>query len=255
MLRGDRRGATNVPMRRDNRPADELRPVELLRGFTQAAAGAVLIRAGRTQVLCTASIEESLPAWREPSGKGWITAEYEMLPGATTPRRARERMRVDGRSQEIQRLVGRALRAVADLGKLGPRTIYVDCDVLQADGGTRTAAITGAYVALADAAAEGLRRGLWGADVLQAGVAAASVGIVDGEPLLDLDYSEDARASVDCNLVMTTRGQWVEVQAAGEGATYGDEDLARMMALGRRGIERIFAAQRAALARPLTSGR
>ncbi len=241
-------------MRRDNRPADELRPVELLRGFTQAAAGAVLIRAGGTHVLCTASIEESVPAWRESSGKGWITAEYDMLPGSTAPRRTRERMRVDGRSQEIQRLVGRALRAVANLDQLESRTIYLDCDVLQADGGTRTAAITGAYVALADAVAAGQQRGLWGADVLRAAVAAVSVGVVDGERLLDLDYGEDARANVDCNLVMTSRGQWIEVQATGEAAPYSDEDLARLMALGRRGIEQLLAMQRAALARPLTGG-
>ncbi len=242
-------------MRHDGRHADQLRPVEILRGFTQAASGSVLFRAGQTQVLCTASIEESLPAWREPSGLGWVTAEYDMLPGATSPRRSRDRGRSDGRSQEIQRLVGRALRAVANLPCLGPRTIHLDCDVLQADGGTRTAAITGAYVALCDAVTAGNRRGLWGEDVLRAGVAAASVGIVNGEVLLDLDYDEDAAAAVDCNLALTTRGQWVEVQATGEGATYSEDDLVRMLALGRRGLERLFALQREALARPLLTGR
>lgn len=238
-------------MRRDNRQPDELRPVEILRGFTQAAPGSVLIRTGRTHVLCTACIADGVPEWREASGAGWITAEYDMLPGATAQRRPRNRLKVDGRTQEIQRLIGRSLRAVADLRKLGPRTINLDCDVLQADGGTRTAAITGAYVALCDALAAGRRQGWWGDDVLLAGVAAVSAGLVAGQWLLDLDYREDAAAQVDGNLVRTTRGQWVEVQATGEQATYTDADLARMMELGRRGIERLFALQRAALERPL----
>jgi len=200
-------------------------------------------RAGGTHVLCTACIEEAVPAWREASGAGWITAEYDMLPGSTGRRRERNRTKVDGRTQEIQRLIGRALRAVADLGRLGPRTIYLDCDVLQADGGTRTAAITGAYVALCDALAAGQRRGLWGVDVLQAGVAAGSVGLVAGELLLDLDYAEDVNAQVDCNLVRTTRGAWVEVQETAEHATYSDDELAQMVALGRGGSERLFARQ------------
>jgi ribonuclease PH len=246
-LRTSRRRATNAFMRSDGRPADELRPVEILRGFTDAAPGSVLIRTGRTHVLCTACIEEAVPAWREASGCGWITAEYDMLPGSTGQRRARDRTKVDGRTQEIQRLIGRSLRAVADLQKLGPRTIYLDCDVLQADGGTRTAAITGAYVALCEALADGRRRGLWAADVLPAGVAAVSVGLIDGELLLDLDYREDVRAQVDCNLVLTTRGEWVEVQATAERATYDDAMLAAMLALGRRGIERLFGMQQDAL--------
>ena len=233
--------------RHDQRQSDELRPVEILRAFTQASPGSVLIRAGQTHVFCTATIEEAVPPWREASGLGWVTAEYDMLPGATAQRRARNRSKVDGRTQEIQRLIGRALRAVVDLAKLGPRTIFLDCDVLQADGGTRTAAITGAWVALCDALAEGRRRGLWGADALSAGVAAVSVGLVDGRWLLDLDYSEDVAAGVDCNLVMTTRGQWVEVQATAERATYTSDDLLQMMELGRRGIERLFMLQRAAL--------
>ena len=237
-------------MRHDNRQADELRRVEILRGFTQAAPGSILIRTGQTHVLCTASIDETVPAWREESGHGWITAEYDMLPGSTPQRRPRNRTRVDGRTQEIQRLIGRSLRAVADMSKLGPRTICLDCDVLQADGGTRTAAISGAYVALCDALAEGERRKLWGADVLQAGVAATSVGLVGGQLLLDLDYREDVAAEVDCNLVMTTRGEWVEVQATAEHATYSEADLTRMMELGRRGIERLFALQRDAFQQP-----
>ena len=235
-------------MPRQNRQPDELRPVEIVRGFTRTAPGSVLMRTGQTHVLCTASIEETVPAWRVASGAGWVTAEYDMLPGSTPQRRPRSRERLDGRTQEIQRLIGRSLRTVVDLPKLGPRTIYLDCDVLQADGGTRTAVITGAYVALCDALAVGRRRGLWGTDVLTAGVAAVSVGLVDAELLLDLDYREDVAAQVDCNLVLTTRGEWVEVQATGEHATYTDDDLARMMALGRRGIERLFALQRAVLA-------
>jgi ribonuclease PH len=223
----------------------------MTRGFTRAAPGSVLIRTGQTHVLCTASIDQAVPAWREASGAGWLTAEYDMLPGSTPQRRPRSRPQVDGRAQEIQRLIGRSLRAIVDLAKLGPRTISIDCDVLQADGGTRTCAITGAYVALCDALAVGQARGLWGPDMLTAGVAAVSVGLVAGELLLDLDYREDVAADVDCNLVMTTRNAWVEVQATGEHATYTEEDLQRMTALGRRGIERLFEIQRAALATPL----
>ncbi|HPM22429.1 MAG TPA: ribonuclease PH [Phycisphaerae bacterium] len=241
-------------MRHDGRQPDELRAVEIVRGFTGAAPGAVLIRAGNTHVLCTASIDDGVPEWRVASGAGWITAEYDMLPGATAKRRPRNRLKIDGRTQEIQRLIGRALRSVAELGRLGPRTITLDCDVLQADGGTRTAAITGAYVALCDALRAGAQRGLWGDDVLTAGVAAVSVGVVQGELLLDLDYHEDVAAQVDCNLVLTTRGAWVEVQATGEHATFATEELARMLELGRSGIERLFALQRAALERPAPRG-
>lgn len=237
-------------MPRQQRHHNELRPIEIVRGFTQAAPGSVLFRCGNTHVFCTASIVEGVPGWRENSGHGWLTAEYDMLPGATTERRARNRTKVDGRTQEIQRLIGRSLRAVVDLSRLGPHTICLDCDVLQADGGTRTAAITGAYVALCDALAAGQRRGWWDEDALLAGVAAVSVGRVEGELLLDLDYAEDAAAEVDCNLVLTTEGRWVEVQATAERAAYTDEDLARMMELGRQGIEQLFALQRASLERP-----
>jgi len=245
---------TNVLMRHDGRQPDQLRPVQILRGFTRSAPGSVLIRAGHTHVFCTACIEELVPDWREPSGLGWVTAEYDMLPAATGQRRPRSRTRVDGRTQEVQRLIGRSLRAVVDLAKLGLRTITLDCDVLQADGGTRTAAITGAYVALCDAVSAGQRLGLWGSGVVTAGVAGVSVGLVDGELLLDLDYSEDARAAVDCNLVMTTAGQWVEVQATAEHATYTTADLTRMMELGRRGLEQLFALQTAALRSPIQPG-
>ena len=205
-------------------------------------------------MLCTATIDEAVPQWREPSGKGWITAEYDMLPGSTGSRRARNRMRVDGRTQEIQRLIGRSLRAIADMAKLGPRTIYLDCDVLQADGGTRTASITGAYVALCDALHVGHERSLWGADVLTGAVGAVSVGIVDSELLLDLDYQEDSNAGVDCNLVMTSDEQWVEVQATAEQQPYGSADLAAMMELGRRGIVELFELQRAALSGKQSEG-
>lgn len=235
-------------MRNDGRLPDQLRPVEIIRGFTQAPPGSVLIRFGRTSVLCTATIADEVPEWRAASGHGWLTAEYDMLPGCSASRRARNRTKVDGRTQEIQRLIGRSLRAVVDLAKLGPRTIFVDCDVLQADGGTRTAAVTGAYVALFDALLVGAKRGWWGGDALTGGVAAVSVGVVGGEVLLDLDYTEDVAAEVDANLVMTTEGHWVEVQSTGERSTFSDEHLAAMLAIGRRGIERLFEAQQAALA-------
>lgn len=236
-------------MRQDGRRADELRPVEFRRGYTNSAPGSVLVRTGGTLVLCTASIADAVPAWREASGAGWLTAEYDMLPGATDQRRPRDRAsgRVDGRAQEIQRLVGRSLRVAVDLRKLGKRTIYLDCDVLQADGGTRTAAINGAYVALCDALAAGQARGWWGDDVRTCAVGAVSVGIVAGEALLDLNYGEDVAAEVDCNLVMTDGGAWIEVQATGERGAFQQEQLTRMTDMGRRGIERLLALQREAL--------
>ena len=235
-------------MRHDGRQPDQLRSIEIVRGFTQSAPGSVLIRTGNTHVFCTACIEEGVPPWREPSGAGWITAEYEMLPGSTGQRRKRSRLRVDGRTQEIQRLIGRSLRVAVNMAKMGSNTIFLDCDVLQADGGTRTAAISGAYVALCDALEAGKHRGLWGDDVLRTAVGAVSVGVVDGKVLLDLDYSEDFAAAVDCSLVMTQQGEWVEVQATAEGAAYDDACLVQMMAAGRKGIERIFELQREALA-------
>jgi ribonuclease PH len=241
-------------MRRDGRQPDELRPVEIIRGFTRSAPGSVLIRTGQTLVFCTASIEDGVPPWREASGFGWLTAEYEMLPGSTTQRRKRSRVKLDGRTQEIQRLIGRALRVAVDMTKMGPHTIYLDCDVLQADGGTRIAAINGAYVALCDALRAGRRRGLWADDVRTTAVAAVSVGVVDHRIILDLDYEEDAAAAVDCSLIMTESGEWVEVQATAESATYSDACLAEMMALGRTAIRQLFALQREALARDLDGG-
>ena len=235
-------------MRNDGRQPDELRPIEFVRRFTDSAPGSVLVRSGKTHVFCTACIEAGVPPWREASGKGWVTAEYEMLPGSTGQRRKRNRTKIDGRTQEIQRLIGRSLRVAVDMAKLGPNTIFIDCDVLQADGGTRTAAINGAYVALCDALQTGHQRQLWGDDVVQTAVGAISVGIVDGKLLLDLDYSEDVAAAVDCNLIMTARGEWVEVQATAEGAPYSDASLSEMTSLGRTGIQRIIELQRAALA-------
>ena len=242
-----------VCMRSDNRQPDQLRPIEITRGFTRNAPGSVLIRAGDTHVFCTASIDPSVPAWREDSGFGWLTADYDMLPGATPQRRERNRTKIDGRSQEIQRLIGRSLRQALDLDRLGPNTIYLDCDVLQADGGTRTAAITGAYVALCDAVAAGARRDLWPEDVVKTPIAAVSVGVVDGEVLVDLDYREDVAAAVDCNLVLTGRGEWVEVQSTGEDAAFSDAQLTQMLAAGRAAIERLFALQEAALHHPDTA--
>lgn len=198
-------------------------------------------------MLCTACISVGVPEWRESSGAGWLTGEYDMLPGSTGNRRERNRTKVDGRTQEIQRLIGRSLRAVVDLKKLGQHTIYMDCDVLQADGGTRTASITGAYVALCDALAYGRSEGYWDADVRSGAVAAVSAGVVGGEFLLDLDYSEDVRADLDCNLVMTDRDEWVEVQMTGERGTFPDASVAKLMAMGRSGIEQLLVRQREAL--------
>ncbi|MFZ5830684.1 MAG: ribonuclease PH [Planctomycetota bacterium] len=235
--------------RLDGREPDQLRNVRITRGFTGSAPGSVLIQAGRTTVLCTASVEASVPAWLVGQGRGWITAEYSMLPGSTSPRKPRERgTKVDGRSTEIQRLLGRALRAVADLAALGERSIVVDCDVLEADGGTRTLSITGGYIALVDAL-RSMQQGF--ADPLQLplsdSVAAVSVGLVDGQPMLDLDYAEDAAAEVDMNVVMTGAGRFVELQGTGEEATFSEQDLTAMLALARRGIVELAAIQRKAL--------
>ncbi len=237
-----------VVKRADGRRANALRPVEIVRGFTKQAAGSVLIRTGDTHVVCTASFEEGVPRWKAGRGSGWVTAEYDMLPASTGQRRRRNRGRVDGRTQEIQRLIGRAMRAVVDLAALGENTIWLDCDVLQADGGTRTASITGAYVALCDAVGHGRKLGLIPGDPVREALAAVSVGRVNGKVLLDLDYAEDAAAEVDFNVAMTSRGRFVEVQGTGESATFTRADLDRMLNLGRRGIRRLLAAQADALA-------
>ena len=231
-------------MRHDRRP-DELRPVKIVRPFTQAAAGSVLLQAGRTTVHCTASIEERVPDWMVGQNRGWVTAEYSMLPGSTVPRKPRERGgRVDGRTSEIQRLIGRSLRAVTDLRALGPRTITIDCDVLEADGGTRTWSITGGLIALSDAL-RSIRDKLPdpSRSPLRENVAAVSLGIVDGQMLLDLDYAEDSSAAVDMNVVMTAGGRLVEVQGTGERATFSQDELFALLAMARSGLERIFQLQ------------
>jgi ribonuclease PH len=236
-------------MRADGRSTEDLRPVVLRRSFTAVAPGSVLYQAGGTVVLCTASIDEGVPPWKlkDENPTGWVTAEYSMLPGSTAPRKKRERGQIDGRSQEIQRLVGRSLRAAVDLAALGPRTITVDCDVLQADGGTRTASITGGFVALVDAISS-IREKLSGErPVFINSVAAISVGIIEGSVLVDLDYSEDVRADVDFNVVMTGSDEFIEVQGTAEGRTFGPALLERQLDAARKAITRLTALQRNAL--------
>lgn len=225
----------------------QLRPFVLERDYPSAAPGRVLVRAGETVVLCTASVSDVVPPWLSGSGKGWVTAEYSMLPGSTAPRKPRERQKVDGRTTEIQRLIGRSLRAVVDLEALGERLVTVDCDVLRADGGTRTASITGAYAALIDALASLEDAPDVGRRALRDSVAAVSVGLVDGRVLLDLDYSEDFAAAVDMNVVMTGAGRFVEVQGTGEEATFTSEELQRLLAAAQLGIAQLTTLQRDAL--------
>jgi ribonuclease PH len=232
-----------VTQREGGRRTDELRPLTIEADFLEQAHGSALISLGRTRVLCTATLEDGVPRWMMRGGKGWLTAEYSMLPASTGQRTPREASqgKQKGRTVEIQRLIGRAMRAVADMEALGERTLWLDCDVLQADGGTRCAGISGVYVAAKRALD---RMGLGRALVDTVG--AVSVGIVDGEPLLDLDYVEDSSAEVDLNVVMTGSGRLVEVQATAEGAPFSRDDLDEMLALGAQGIDEISAAQRAA---------
>ncbi len=240
--------------RADGRADDELRPIIFTRGFQQHPAGSVLVEFGGTKVLCAASVTTGVPRWRKGSGLGWLTAEYAMLPSATHERNDRESVkgRIGGRTHEISRLIGRSLRACVDLRALGENTIAVDCDVLQADGGTRTAAITGAYVALADAVAYLRERGqLADPQPLSCQIAAVSVGVVGGRVRLDLPYEEDARAEVDMNVVATDVGTLVEVQGTAEGATFSRRTLDAMMDSALAGIETLTALQRQALATPL----
>jgi ribonuclease PH len=234
--------------RHDGRRPNEIRPPKIKRRYTHAAPGSVLYQAGKTTVLCTASIDESVPPWMKGQGRGWVTAEYNMLPGSTSPRKRRDRDgKLDGRTSEIQRLIGRSLRAIVDLGALGERSVTVDCDVLEADGGTRTASITGAFIALVDAL-HTVRDKLDPArPVLTDSVAAVSVGIVEGRALLDLDYVEDVDAEVDMNVVMTGGGRFVELQGTGEEATFSEKDLATLVKLARTGIAELHGLQRAAL--------
>ena len=236
--------------RHDGRAADELRPVRITRGYTVHAEGSVLIEFGRTRVLCTASVEDKVPPHKKGSGEGWVTAEYGMLPRATHTRSEREaaRGKQSGRTQEIQRLIGRALRAVFDLSALGERTMTLDCDVLQADGGTRTAAITGAWVAAHDAVHRLLAEGRLLRNPILHPVAAVSVGLVGGQPVLDLDYVEDAACETDMNVVMNGAGHFVEVQGTAERAPFSRAELDALLGLAQRGIQQLIALQRAALA-------
>jgi len=235
--------------RADGRRFNELRPVQITRGYTQSAPGSVLIRTGKTVVLCTASWESGVPEWKAGQGTGWVTAEYDMLPASTGQRRRRNRTSVDGRTQEIQRLIGRSLRSVVDLASLGENSILIDCDVIQADGGTRTAAVTGAYVALCDCVRIALRNRWITKRAITDAVAAASVGAVNGRILLDLNYAEDVAAEVDMNVVMTGAGRFVEVQGTGEKSTFARGDLDRLVRLASRGIRRLLELQQKALRR------
>jgi ribonuclease PH len=237
-------------LRPDGRRDDELRPVRITRRYTQHAEGSVLVEFGHTRVLCTVSVEERVPAFLKGGGSGWVTAEYGMLPRATHTRGEREaaRGRQSGRTLEIQRLIGRSLRAVVDLAALGERTLQIDCDVLQADGGTRTAAITGAFVALHDACTWLRERQMLTAWPLRDHVAAVSVGLHGGRPLLDLDYGEDSSCETDMNLVMTGAGRFVEVQGTAEGEPFEEAQLQALLALGRLGIADLVRRQRESLA-------
>jgi ribonuclease PH len=231
------------------RAANALRPVRITRGYTIHAEGSVLIEFGNTKVLCTASVEEKVPAHKKSSGEGWVTAEYGMLPRATHARSEREaaRGKQSGRTQEIQRLIGRSMRAVFDLSKLGERTIHLDCDVLQADGGTRTAAITGAFVAAQDAVTKLLAQGKLVQSPIRDRVAAISVGMLAGTPLLDLEYTEDSACDTDMNVVMTGSGHFVEVQGTAEGAVFSRLELNALLGLAEKGIRELIALQQHAL--------
>jgi ribonuclease PH len=235
--------------RSDNRAPDQLRPVNILPEYISTAEGSVLIEVGNTRVICTASVEESVPVFLRNSGKGWITAEYAMLPRSTLTRTARDvtKGRASGRTHEIQRLIGRSLRAIIDLNRLGERTIWIDCDVIQADGGTRTASITGAFIALGLALEKLVAAGSLTAVPLRDFVAAVSLGLVDGELMLDLSYEEDSRADVDMNFVMTAGHKIVEIQATAEHRVFDEQQLSQMIALARTGIDSLIAKQQAIL--------
>src|SRR5512142_2876143 len=235
--------------RSDNRALEQMRPVKIEPDFISTAEGSCLIEVGNTRVICTASIDEAVPSWMRNSGKGWITAEYGMIPRSTLTRTPREsaRGRVGGRTHEIQRLIGRSLRAVVDLARLGERTIWIDCDVIQADGGTRTASVTGAFVALGLAMGKLVEAGTLTSAPIRDFVAATSVGIVDGEIMLDLSYEEDSRAEVDMNFVMTGGKKFVEMQATAEQKPFDDAQLKKMTDLARKGVESLIAKQQAVL--------
>lgn len=241
--------------RHDGRDDNQLRPISVQRNFTKTSTASVLVQAGDTMVLCTASVENSVPPWRMPrnegeTAKGWVTAEYNMLPGSTSPRKRRDRKSVDGRTTEIQRLIGRSLRAAVDFTALGEHTIVIDCDVLQADGGTRTLSVTGGFIALCDAVHS---LGLPG-QVIKDSVAAISVGLVDGVPVLDLDYPEDSSADVDMNVIMTGSGKFIEVQGTAEGEPFDFETLQAQLALAKQGVEMLTAKQKEALGEAWPTG-
>jgi ribonuclease PH len=235
-------------VRPDGRAPDELRPITFQRDFTAYAQGSVLVTCGDTKVLCTAMLDDDVPRWMRNSGKGWVTAEYSMLPGSSPERIRRETKAPKGRTQEIQRLIGRALRSVCDMRALGERQILIDCDVLQADGGTRTASISGAYLALHDCLTRMVQAQLLPSVPLYDQLAAISVGVVDGQPVLDLPYTEDSRAETDMNVVMTGKGLFVEVQGTAEGAPFSREELDQLLALAEGGIRQIHEQQRAYVA-------
>jgi ribonuclease PH len=239
-------------MRADGRSPDELRPITFERDFTEQAAGSILVSFGRTRVLCTASVDEDVPRWMRGTGKGWVTAEYGMLPGSSGERIRREAAagKQGGRTQEIQRLIGRSLRAVTDMVALGERQIIVDCDVLQADGGTRTASICGGYLALHDALSRAVQSGGLATHPLVDACAAVSVGIIDGTPMLDLPYVEDSTAEVDMNVVMTGAGRFVEVQGTAEGQAFSRGELDQLLALAEKGIGEIVSLQQEMTADP-----
>jgi ribonuclease PH len=242
----------SVPARVDGRAANQLRPLRFINGIAPHATGSTLIEWGNTRVICGVTVEENVPRWMKEQNVmgGWITAEYSMLPYSTLQRKSRDitKGKIDGRSQEIQRLIGRAMRAAIDLSKIGPRTIWIDCDVLQADGGTRTAAISGSFVALSIAIRRLIADGKLSESPMLHAVAAVSVGIVGQQPLLDLCYTEDAAAEVDMNLVMNSAGEFIELQGSGEESTFSEKQLADLLVLGKAGIRDLLTAQQAALA-------
>jgi ribonuclease PH len=239
-------------VRADGRATNQLRPLRFVNGIAPHATGSTLIEWGNTRVICGVTVEENVPRWMKEQNVtgGWITAEYSMLPYSTLQRKSRDitKGKIDGRSQEIQRLIGRAMRAAIDLAKIGPRTIWIDCDVLQADGGTRTAAISGSFVALSIAIRRLIADGKLSESPMLHAVAAVSVGVVDKQPMLDLCYTEDAAAEVDMNLVMNSAGEFIELQGSGEESTFSEKQLADLLALGKAGIRNLLTAQQAALA-------
>ncbi len=235
--------------RKDSRSVDQIRPVKITRNFTKYAEGSILVETGDTKVICNASIEEKVPGWLRGEGQGWVTAEYSMLPRSTGVRTIREaaKGKISGRTQEIQRLIGRSLRSVVDLSKIGERSIWLDCDVLQADGGTRTASITGAFVALVDAVNRLYQEKVIKEFPIKDFIAATSVGIIDGQAMVDLNYGEDSGAQVDMNLVMTGQGKFVEIQGTAEGDPFSESQFQEMIGLGKRGIEELIGLQKQVL--------